>query len=72
MSNGHKPGIEFNGNLVGITDEAATTFKPEAEDVARLIKYFSEYPTAKYHVTATVVSDAGSTGDIPETPESGA
>lgn len=70
MSNGHAPGIKFKSKLVGITPEGVVSFK--ADDAQRVIRYFSEYPTAEYDVTATVVGDAGSAGDLPETPESGA
>lgn len=72
MSNGHAPGIKFKGNLVGFTDEGVVSFKPKAEDVTRIIRYFTQWPTAEYDVDATVVGDAGSAGDLPETPESGA
>lgn len=70
MSNGHKPGIEFHAESATVLADGVA-FKCGEEDVKRIAEYFAEYNSPSFSVSATVVGDAGSTGDIPEAPASG-
>jgi hypothetical protein len=67
MSNGHKPGWKGQAECTGVSEDGTVSFKSTDASFA---EYFRQWVATTFDVDATVAGDAGSTGDIPQAPES--